>query len=1525
MKKDKNLSLNREKKDKKKFLLLLLFALGIGTTSGTSVFLGLKAMNPGSDTPVIPTPPVPTPEEETPFSLMLNRLIESKNIYIEELDVVVNPGSTTTDSAVLKFKGLQVDLSELNTSVISFSTTLNVVYGDFDQELTLAFEENTYLYIGFKGEQFRINGIHTIDDIVTALKSIGVKLPSSSGTSSASSMDINSIMEAVSSVLNSIDIQTSPDNKTFSFNLGTIESGSVKLDNLALSLSVGDTEEYKLSSLNIGSMTAPMVVSNNGEKLVSLYITTRIPEGSDAAHAISLDEHTYNKVQNGTYTDVTDANASVFTEIANIFNIDNNGIVSARSAIDLGIDLKEIQTDSEERDFMSFSGGLMIDSSNVSKLMSNARFRLDLNNNKTSNTTGDHLSDPMDTLRVYYAGGSTNAAYINLNNSIRAKVKNATSKELLDYVADADGGKKIISNIGELLGKSLDSLPIASLKDVAASGQITTSDIDAIADTVRGYAGKLNGVIDGISFRYDDSACQFIFTMDSKALGLTGDADRYDIIATVSLKRGADGKLDKVTKGIREIAIENIRVNNIKTSVRLTPKAFDDSRDHLGYFEDSECTELDFVDMEPVAGIFRTVGDFFAEKRGQMNYTFSYSGDGADNDFQAKGTIGADLRKVTSLDFMVDGKDGLEKGDYYISMDMNTGKDSLNHGVKISYQDAVGSATGKNIYFSYNEVFKNFITDAKVANIIGILNEKTSSAPATTTVTTIDSVLAGLKFNEDFIRDLKDVIENHTIKGLTSFISLSNPGGDTTKLALTLNTDKLFASDSFLSGIGALTILVDTSRVEGENPLHYLESITVSGLVASPARMNLNISFPRGLENPKIDSVEEYTEIEDIDTIVSAFYHLPTKALNSVVKIEADISRQKSNPASALNDDDPAFAIDGAVNIDKEGGYYGGKVEIIHDSLGDIGTQNKTKARQKIDFAYKTKDDEGNPITNAQFAAEYNDKMHILMRQNSLKDLINTVSDDVASSSQLTSSLDFAQNIATGLPILKAIQEKDPSILLNYQYLYKVDFNDANNTITIYIDRTLFDENAKQHDDEDAMKITIGYKEGETLKDASLDYIELSTLISKTTKTSNAGFVKEGDEVRYEDDGSFTSKTTYQKIRAKLSFGDPETFERPEVKMSDDGSGELFIDMDSENIKNLLRSGIQTTDFNYYKLSGAFVLDLTANLDEGIDWKIREFSFNLGLEMTFFIADNQVYTDLFVNNGRKAYGEKGYHATEYRLANDHVYFTKTTSDGENIEQVSYRTTEKNISQNLPYYLLSETLNFNDKIAGRTLIAQITNAMASSKNKSTTSDGEVSISSANGFKLGLKDDFSQIISSLDATKTDVGTNLYKAKFNLASIFSEDSTLIQNDLLNFGTCELSLYDQKVNYQDGSEKNPFYAIGLEINAGLIPFTKKGTTRNLLDISLKGDVRSKAGEGLLKTENDEDVEIIKNNDMYEYFQMINLLDQRISDRSAEDYRIDSYTLMHKEIYSFSRWEIAQFINDYQVVDNASLAFYRG
>jgi hypothetical protein len=1543
----------------RKISIIALVSLLSFSISGTTVYLSMQNSSKGNadDNVVVPDDNDinggGTSNEESNFSKTMGKVMDSSEIYVAELDVVVNPGSST-NACTIKLKNVDVDLSKINSSIFSLSANLEIVYGKFDQSMTIAIEDDTYAYISYLSGNFRVAAPKTIDDAVKTLQGIGVTMPSISGGSTS----VSSIITKVTDVLKKVEV-TGDATHDFDINLGSLTIDSTTLANLDVKMHSDDNNN--LTGLEVGSLATPVTVSQaytstdaagtsttSSEKLLSFYLSTSVPTGSTLTQAVTLDYRSYVAVDASKYTDVTDPNSSVFTSIAKIFSVDTNGIVSAKANIGLGIGLDKINTDNTTSAFMSFDGGVAVDSSDVSKLLSNSKFLLTLNNRKTANTTGSEVADPMDTLKAYYEGGSTGAAYINLNDSIKAQIPDATSKELIDYVADADGGQKAITVIASQLGKTLDSLPIDEIKQAAKDKKVTNSVITKISDFIVDYTGKANDALNGMTFTYDSTKNAFIFTIASSAIGLTTEeADKYIITATVNLNTTA-GALDTTSsKGISSIVVSGLKVNGLAVSVTLAPKAVSEmpTMSFSGVFG-TDAKTSDYASFEPATGIFRTLGNYVANKKGQVNYSLTFLDKTSDTatkaSYIASGTIGVDMTKVTSIQSF-NGKDAngnatgidtdLAAGNYYLGMTMNTGDGTLSHDVKIAYQEADSTSGKHNLYLSYNDVFKNYVSDASMSDIITILNQKTGTTNSSDGLAAMENVLSLLKANQTFIDDLKAVETNHTIKGLTSFVGLANGvnadgTADTTKLVLTLNTDKIFTGTSLFGQLNALTITIDTdvtTDADG-NPLHSLASIEVTGLVASPDVLNFKMTFPTADKfiATTVTDTTGYTEIVDASSIVNAFYNLPTQLKTYGLKIDADMTQTDKTKTNEKGEYDTSslFSIGGTVKVDGDNGYYGGTVHLYHDSLANIGTSNTAKADQKIEFQYKTKDDAGTAIDNPQFVAEYNDRMHILMHKNTVKDLINTVSEDTKSHT-LLESLDTVQNVTNGLPIVQAIADKNPSLLLKYQYVYKVSFDDKANTITLYLDRTLFDKTAKAHDDSDAATMTITYDDT-TGKTPSLTSVKLNTTINTVTGYTTSTDANGNSVVTPVSDS--TTVATTNTISAMMSFVPYANVEVPTVATTDDGKSGLFIDLDSAAIKTLLKSGVETTDYNYYNIAGNANIDLTANLDEDSSLKLEQYSFDLGLNLTFFIADNTVYTDINVNNGQKASTQDGYSDTEFRISGESVYVSKTSrSKGTNASDTdgaltskNYKTTKAEVKSNWTYFVLSETLDIDSKVAGRTLMAQLYKALGGL----TDSTSSTQTTNAN-FNLGLKDDFSGLISSLTHTTTSKATNKYSAVFDLGSLLSDTSDL--KDILSFGSGELDLYDQTVTASDGTISNPFYAVGFNMNVGVVPYTKSvsgaDTTVNLLNASVKASLHSRADNDMWTATTTDEVQNVKNTKMGTFFKYISTFDSYAKTNNLANYDITSYTLKTKELYDFTNWKLTQFTNDYVINDNASAA----
>lgn len=1523
--------------------LLTLIAIGTMSVSGSFAYASIRQAandtNISSDGGIV----IPDTDDDSGTSTednsqsalgyILNGILSSKSLNIKNLNIVANPGSATTQ-ATLSLSNLGLDLSEISSTNLSAQGDLAVSFGGYEDStykntlttsMHFALEDLTTLYLSAFSGNYRLSAPRTIAQVSTLINKFTPSSSDKSSQTSNNNTEIVEIIDKIGSILSGSDtnvglkVVENSDNIDITINdLVFGETGKTQTIISGLHIKLGYKATYDendsskltdatLTSLEVGSQSEPIKIQQqyNGsevyDSLASLYISAT---GSDDNPAIVVDsQNGLTLSDHSSYTDMTDPNQSIFSTIGDIFMKDSDGSkIMAKANIDLSVDV----LNSDNSNYINFDGSLKLDASNVSQFLSSSKMLLEVNNTKKA-LTAEEKDETLDFLKVYYAGGSEGAAYVNLDDDYKVKIDNTASSSLVDYISNGNG-KTAISNIIDQLSSTLNAVPTDTVKE----GN-TQETIDKIAEYIYKQTGKLptDDLNSLIKFTYSSTSekeGQFVFALRKDLLGMKSELSNDDtdwMKVTINLTTDdltiSNGGIDESYSGrIQNIVVSGIEVGGKNISITIGLSSLTDvTIDPSTFTSDST-----YVSINGTVGIIKTLGDYFVTKKGGVTYNLTYLPEKEDeSSFGLSGAIGVDLSEVGTFSQLSDSNNvlGLKNSQFYLTSNIsttNTIDTSKNHSrqLDVSYQK---NDSTRNLYFSYDDCFKNYVSDASISDICSILDSKlsTQSSSASTSLIDMNKIVSALGVSTKFQDDLKKIKEDKTLSTLKSFLSVKQ--GDSSDIViLSLNTGYIFEGSSLANAISSIEVEFNASADE-------FKSIKVSGYRTSGnALLDFTLNFGDFDTTKQVSDFTSYEEIKDATAIFNSFYNLPTTLDNYGLNISASINDSTKNSL--------VFGLDSGLVIDKTHNNYDGAVILSHPSLSNLDGNNTT-AKQKIEFAYDsmTKTDTGyESVDDPTFVAEYNDRMHIKLGSSSVKDLVSTISND-KSTHYLLEALSSLEGVASSLPISTTIESKDASLLLENRLVKKVEFNDTEDKIILTMYSSIFNSNASS---DDVVTVTIEYTDS---SDAKLNKISLSNLTLSGGKEINASISLEQNY-----DGTLNNAV-------KNAGGTETTFNV--AKPSD--STVSFVDLSDFN--DLIKSGMDTTNFNYYSLKGNVSLDLTAWLQTN-QINIDQFSVDLDIKYTLFLADGKAYMDLYIERDNGNF-------VDFKIANDYVYVVSSNTSGSvenNNTYKAYRMTASDAKDEILYLALTETLDIDSKIAGKTLMAQLYNGI--NKKESTTSEStttsETSSSSSLPLTLGLSDDFSSLLSQ-STIKTSIGSNIdgesldmWSIVLNLNSMLTDESDL--KSIVSFGDTRLDVYNMAIRSQDENNNwvrtsTPLYGLKFKTSIDLLPDTYGSSLpvcRVGLNLSLHANYsNSEDGYGVIDNDTFNSIKdgskTASNNvenSISNYFASINAINNDVSG----DYKIVSKTLKSKELYDFTSSSLIQFYNDYEIVDNNAIVY---
>ena len=1464
----------------RRFGLLALLAISTASASGGAMYFGLNMTHnkqEATDDDEIILPDVDSGDDtttETPLSKALNSLLGSKELYGGNVSVGLKPKGG--DEVNLKLSNLDVDLSKINTSIVNLNTDIQVQYGKdslgekelkrLDQTLGLRIENNEACYVSFKNRNFMFNIPQNLSDVMEIIKATGLLV--NNAAESTSELDLSSLLGSLQSIAGEI---TSDDPVVNAFDSSLVDMDisipdinikNTRISNLKLTLTA-TKDAYSLKG--ISTLGDGIVISTRADENHEFEEKMSISLGGSLSlrEASGYQTLTSDDIKNGNYISMTDANTSIFSTIRDIIGND------ADISLGASVTSKVVKDDSEISSTHFDVTGLM---------------QMDFKGKKYALSL-EHLSDKNDSstslnsVSMKYMSGN---AYFQLNDLLKAKMSDQNISDIFSSITQVTGSDliEIFSNQANI---TLGSLDIDALKN----GDM--SQIQGLLDSGNTY------------FDFDSSSNSFVLSIDGEYLGLTSSP----IVLKVTCN---DSTISK--KGIKEISLEGLnftsydadsgKKNITNVTLTLTP-------DEASPIE--SVNDADYQDMKGAVSIFSSIADVIDKKKFYADYTLSYKdkiNDGTTGNYNvlsATGSIGADLSGVTKKDTILD---SFAEGTYFLKMNATSG--STTHNIEMTYQDVNAS---HNLYVGYdtvyktdtttrnNTVFRNYLENAQLGEMKTILDSKTGTN-VSSSLDDSSKILSLLSTSEEF-NDMIEKIKKGSLKGLDSLVSITSgtieeEGKNVDALSLTINTSRMFTSDSLLGkNLGNITIVLRSEDMS-------FKGISISTCISSDQEFSFAIDF-KEYEDLTLttDELSTYTKIDDAASITSAFYNLANDIQKYGVKIEAlykkdpvlDEEGNVSEYGTALSMNGLAYWDLSDMSDPKVNGSL--SIEHPYVEIDSSLSVKKTKATQNLKFAYQDITDE-NGIKDGQFTADYNDSMHVMLHSSSVKDLVSTIS-TTSQTNLLNSLLSKASDVTSSMPIKDVISQSAPSLLLSYPYLEKVGIDSSSNTLTIQADKRLFDISSEG----DLITLTIKYDDQ---NDPMIESISVD--LSKENKTVATASIS---LISY-DESNLPSAMEY----------------------NDENKGK-FVSLDG--FRTLMKMAIDTTENNYFHVSGYLNLDFTLfNGESQKPINLDALCFDISFDCSLYIdAEGGINCYLSLRQGDKKLTEAGYYVTEFAFTSKdtstdekakYVYMNNTRTDavlGDNdairyqITTDSYKVTKSEFESNILYYLVSQGLGIDDRIAGRTIMANIYHGLSEKTTSTTDTSSSENVSSlTKDLKVNLGSDFSSIFSVYDENQ-NVSSLLYdekKQRFSMNLNLNNILSVMVGDtsLFSFDDVSLKLYHMTRNNADGSTSTPLYAmrLGCDVNVldGLCKVSLKAGFNVVTDNAKNID--------MAYVNDDEEGKAYLSNKMSRYYQLISLIDENVNGEYAV-----SPTVKRKVSYDFSKMELSTFINDYDLNGNGN------
>lgn len=1252
----------------KRFLLTSLSLFFSILLSGCSSFgsdLSKKDQGNLDDQPnvILPDYSEKEPEDIDSASILnkiTNNLLNSEELLFDSCDFEIVLSNNKT--VKIDVKDLKIDLSKLNSIDANLSCSLKVEYDNATIDgLDISMEQDGYIYLKYKGHAYSVAVPRTLDQILELLKALGMNI--SLTNDSQDKVDIASIIQTIKDVIGNGQIEEAQLSPSQNGYLVTYTVPEIQInDKTSISrfqFLLSADSNYSLTGISLSDFSVNDLSSGN-KTLVSL-----------DSSLLLKDISTYERVDKSEYDDLTSSTSSLFQTLTQL-----GKDKKANIGIQLNLTDSNGKSQNVEGQFMAFASDTFINYDKGDYVLTLEH----MNGEKILNDLSVHFQD--ETL------------YLTLNQLFKGKIQTTTLSDIFSYVTQI-GSDHLIENIMDILNKTLSS-----------------TDFDSL---INGELSKYEGMVKDFSYEFNQG---FRVEFFSQFFGFSKDTDDSFLVAMDIIEGGKD-------KGLKKIRLENLPLGSYKLSCSLS---VNDSSD----IEKKEITEEEknYKNYEAVTPIFKTLVDIVDEKKMQANIALTYKDTSANVGYALNGKIRADMSSITKDDNDLSTIDGglshFGKGNYGITLCIDTGKDTMKNQIDVRYQD-------RNIYFGYNYddgtyLLKSQFPDSEISEIKDVIDKNTkvgtTSVTASDSIEKTNSLLSAIK-NSDGYQQLSDALKEGSLKELDNFVYIDRNNTDSNKMLLEVDPSFFLKGTSYEGKLSAITLAVNTDT----NHISSIDFGFSHSLIDKKTdELSVSISFENYEEDLlSEDEKKDYTIINDASKLVGVFYSLPTTfekfgiEADASVKYKTDDGLDQEILVGDFYDDyhkaegtpHKSFAAVDMTDINNPVCYGG--LGITHPYLGD---STKT-ANQKIIFDYKgILDPTTLQLSDGQFIFKYNDNMKLSMVDSDVSEIMETVN-SIDESNLLYRYLGHIENGTTGLPLMDIIGSKDPSRLLRYKYVKKVEITDTQ--IKLVASSKLFDDTVDYTTDQD------------------------ETLI-----------------VEYEDNN--ITKATIEAVMGKYTIKASLTmtaFDKNPKPTMDLSSG---YTVDMAGFKTLLKCLVTTTSHNYMEMEG------------GLKFNIKVIGISSGLvsieayaKAKIYISDNTAYVYLNINDHLKNMQDDGYRMTEFFIKEDQIFVNQTRTSVssqtklENWSFVTYYTykvtgehfytTADNFTktENLLYYLLTYSLDIGSA-------SSMANAIIINEIQKSASD-------SSGDSMIKSNDFSQVINS-----AELQGNNFHLDLNLDSILS-----------------------------------------------------------------------------------------------------------------------------------------------------------
>lgn len=1109
--------------------------------------------------------------------------------------------------------------------------------------------------------------------------------------------------------------------KTFNININlssateSVSLSSIKkiIDNLSVISSTPNTENnefsYLLNSediiidettisglnfiLNSDSNNTPYSLKSSDKLEIKTKSSTIGISLQGSISAIN-DVSTYQQKGNSSFIDMTENNSSLINTLIKLFtggyssNSDENG--EALNQVNLNLSA-EIQT-KNQNDYITTSklnGDIKADLSKVFMDDNYGEYELNIIHNNSNST-----------LNEIYAYYNKETTYLSLNSLFKGRIENSQLSDLF-------------SNISQIT-----SMPVISEIDDDLNLVLKTTDTSTINKLLNGDLSAVNDIFTS----YAVSSNSLSLTLNGKSLGLDSES------ITISLNF-ASGLLKNLV--IDNITISTVTLKNITLSLN-------------NFVDIVKPNENEYPNYSPSISLFNNVATLLDKKKVKANYSLIYT-DKNNVTFNASGIIGADLTNIKTT--TIDDKTyvPLDSGDYYLSFELPSDKNDpttfIGQGIEACYK-----SNDKNLYFGYNYyqndnyeilkdsshfVFKNSVSSTDITDMLHYIDKKVDDTSSETSSSIADmSNFINTIVNSSKYESIKNnLTSNLSLKGLDSVIEIStNDNGD---LNITLDPSEFLTGTSYDSTTDDIKL---TFNSENE-----LTNLSLTGKINS-RYITFNLSLSDGEFDSSKFNTTDYPLISHGEEMLESFVSLPTDLKQFDIGVTGSVVKNNSSTPLVSIQDGSGASVDLTSSLD----YASGVLLLRHPDLND--TTKSIDFDQKLEFMYQESSElvtnsSNKETNNGDVNIEYNDNMHIKMQNSDVFSIMSTIKSVDDESNLLYRYLKFLNSTvqSSGSPIMDLMNGKELSTtgIFAYPYINSITFNSDN--VVLSINPKILMSSC---DDKSNCDITIGFDlTTKHITSASIDCTYIS------------------DETTYDIDASISLETgTNKKYERQTSDSSKDNY----ILDYSSSNSSKFIDVNSISI--LLQCGVDTTENNFMEIEGIFYLKV-GGIGTAISWFGGDTKLYTKCYAAIYIEDETVYCYLrFATSTDSTFPtikEKGYRVTEFFIKEDEVLVNQTKTDQSSYWSLfknyytyttsyeSYKTTGKNVTDNIAYYILDYIMDLGRITGGETALNSIYDSMNSTSDSSTT----------------IKNDFSKVINEFSYSN-----NQFYVDLNLSSILS-----------------------------------------------------------------------------------------------------------------------------------------------------------